>query len=319
MFQYKKIQPRQRVLKSNPDRPRVGQTLEKSWGKEQSKKTPPKNLEQIIQQSNNRRALAPQKLFKATNPKTKTLTRWNDPRKTTVELENRAQTKRQKLQIRISSSNVTLLYPYLQSQNLRGKRNRPKSQPLKNLTQKKLQRSLTKNAAARPGREQAGKLGNAIPINKIDEQAVRSKNVICQVQIVPATSQTNTENTPVGGTNTEVVSLSSSVECTKIQLDTLSPEQVRADMEEVCDSSVKEIQQQPNEVPQPLTEPDRAISSTYVIDRPPKRPSRRSVYEKFRHGNEYPAIDIACQELNDLSTRTRSNCVTNQKIVVKTR
>ena len=209
--------------------------------KKQSKKTPPKNLELNIQQSNNRRALARQKLFKATNPKLKSLTRRNDPRKTMVAAQPTGKRSPNK---KTKNANKDIQFEWDTSLSLSSepelerKTQSPKKPAAKKLDAKKTPEEFHQECS-RSTRTRTSANISKFPIKKIYAQTIRSKNVICQVQIVRAKSQTNTENTPIGGTHTEVVSLSSSVECTEIQMDTLSPEQVRADMEEVCDSSVK--------------------------------------------------------------------------------
>ena len=117
----------------------------------------------------------------------------------------------------------------------------------------------------------AGKFGNAIPISNIEEQNEVTKNVICQIQIVPTpenpdiTAATSQQEPP------QVISLSSFVECVEIQLDSQTPEFTQAwsqQKDEVLKSPVQTIYQK--ESPPLPAQQERAISSRYVIDTPPQ-------------------------------------------------
>ena len=118
----------------------------------------------------------------------------------------------------------------------------------------------------------AGKFGNAIPISNIEEQGTRSKNVICQVQIVPSPNQTKTTAATSREEPHEVISLSTSVECTEIQVESQIPEHIRATgKQKDNEPEDKNMQESHHEKPPtlcPQARQDRTISSRYVIDRP---------------------------------------------------
>ena len=76
----------------------------------------------------------------------------------------------------------------------------------------------------------AGKLGNAIPISTIEAQNSDIRNVVCQVKIIPTPENItkDTNNITPQQDPQEVISLSFSVECVEIQLDSDTPENIRA-------------------------------------------------------------------------------------------
>ena len=129
----------------------------------------------------------------------------------------------------------------------------------------------------------AGKLGNAIPIITIEAQSSDIRNVVCQVEIIP-TPENITKDTSIVTPQQdlqEVISLSSSVECVEIQLESDTLANIRA-----CSQQKDTIHKYPTQAcnqkdsptqacdqkdsTKPAASQQRAMSSRYVIDRPPQ-------------------------------------------------
>ena len=119
----------------------------------------------------------------------------------------------------------------------------------------------------------AGKLGNAIPISTIESQSSDIRNVVCQVEVIPTpknSTQSQTAITPQQNQQ-EVISLSSSVECVEIQLESDTPENIRARSEQKDDvhMSPKQTDNQTESTMQAASQ-QRAMSTRNVLDRPPQ-------------------------------------------------
>ena len=75
----------------------------------------------------------------------------------------------------------------------------------------------------------AGKLGNAFPISTIEAQDTNIRKVVCQIEVIPTpthSAQNQIADQPHPNQH-EVISLSSSIECVEIQLDSDTPEIIR--------------------------------------------------------------------------------------------
>ena len=82
-----------------------------------------------------------------------------------------------------------------------------------------------------------GKLGNTIPISTIESQSSDIRNVVCQVEVIP----TPKNSTPQKNQQ-EVILFSSSVECVEIQLESDTPENIRAPSEQKDDVHISPTQ-----------------------------------------------------------------------------
>ena len=139
----------------------------------------------------------------------------------------------------------------------------------------------------------AGKLGNVIPISTIEAQNIEIRNVVCQVEIIPTPENItkDTNNITPQQDPQEVISLSSSVECVEIQLESDTPENIRACIQQkdtVPKSPTRSCNQKDTptqacdqtDSTKPAASQQRAMSSIYVIDRPPQATTPNAIFLK---------------------------------------
>ena len=154
----------------------------------------------------------------------------------------------------------------------------------------------------------AGKFGTAIPISKIEAQNTDNLNVICQIQIVPtpeAVSKVTSDAIPQQEAR-EVISLSYSLECVEIQMEPATPEYARASSQQK--DNVLEGPKQPchqNDSPTPAAQQQRAISSRYVIDRPPQATTPDATFLE--------SFDSAMKILKEISPRNNKLAIIIEK------
>ena len=273
-----------RVLAKSPKLDRVKQTTkqgEQNRTKSQvsPKKPPPKNLEQILSQSKNRRALGHDGLFKRVLNKTRANTANQDtaviPKPTgkqnPINKLKKSRPKNADLEFECDTSNS------LSDTDLTRKTPSPKKPAPKKLDTKKTpedfdqqcRRSMRNRTSAL-----AGKLGNAIPISTIEAQDRDIRNVVCQVEVIPTPSNTNSAQNQIAVTphqsQQEVISLSSSIECVEIQLESDTPENIRARSAQREDVHLSTTEKGKSESKLQTSSHQRAISTRYVLDRPPQ-------------------------------------------------
>ena len=262
------------------------------------KKPPPENLEQILSQSRNRRALGHDGLLKRNTQKTNT----NQDISTKPQPIGKQNPMNKLKKSRLANADIQFECDTsisLSDTDFNRKTPSPKKPAPKRLDTKKTpedfdqqcRRSMRTRTIAL-----AGKFGNAIPISTIETQNIDNRNVVCQIDIVPtpeAVSKDTSNATPQHESQ-EVISLSSSVECVEIQLESDTPENVRASSQQK-DNVLKTPTQacERKDSTTPAAQQQMAINSRYVIDRPPQATTPDATFLK--------SFDAAMNVLNDIS------------------
>ena len=183
-------------------------------------------MEQIISQTLNRKDLGHNKLFNTTDLRSKE----KDQTKTkqTKPANSRSPTKKTKLADIQFECDTSIS---LSSDSEPTRKTPSPSKPAAKIfdtkrTPEEFERQVRRSTRTRIG-TLTGKFGNAIPINNIEDQGL-SKNVVCQVQIIPKPEHSDKPGTTSRDEPPEVISISSSIECTDIQMEPQTPEEIRA-------------------------------------------------------------------------------------------
>ena len=155
----------------------------------------------------------------------------------------------------------------------------------------------------------AGKLGNAIPISTIEAQDRDIRNVVCQVEVIP--TPTNSAQNQIAVTphqsQQEVISLSSSIECVEIQLESDTPENIRARSAHREDVHMSTTETGKSDSKLQTTSHQRAISTRYVLDRPPQANTPDATYKELRLSDEALKGDLTHHEFYDFSKGKRGH------------
>ena len=153
----------------------------------------------------------------------------------------------------------------------------------------------------------AGKLGDAIPISTIESQDRDIRNVVCQVELkpTPANSAQNQIAVTPHQRQQEVISLSSSIECVEIQLESDTPENIRARSAQKDDVHMPPTETEKSESKLQTSSHQRAISTRYVLDRPPQANTPDATFIKN--------FDSAMKLLKDISPITNSMTFQREK------
>ena len=283
-------QAKPRVLAKSPNLDRAKQTTKQGvqdTEKSQTspKKPPPNNLEQLFSQSRNRRALGHDGLFKRVHNKTRATSANQDTvviPKPTGKQNPLSKLKKSRLEnadiefecdtsISLSDTDLTRKTPS-------SKKPAPKKKDAKKTPEdfdQQCRRSVRHRTSAL-----AGKLGNAIPISTIEAQDRDIRNVVCQVEVKP--TPTNSAQDQIAVTphqnQQEVISLSSSIEFVEVQLESDTPENIRAHSAQQDEVHMSPTETKKSETKVQTSSHPRTISTRYVLDRPqqPNTPDQPS-------------------------------------------
>ena len=151
----------------------------------------------------------------------------------------------------------------------------------------------------------AGKLGNAIPISTIEAQDTNIRNVVCQVEVIP--TPTNSAQNQIAVTphhnQQEVISLSSSIECVEVQLESDTPEIIRKHSAQKDEVNMPTTGTKKSETKLQTPSHPRTISTRYVLDRPQQPVTPDAAFIKN--------FDSAMKLLKEISPI--KNCMTLQR------
>ena len=195
-------QAKPRVLAKSPKLERANKTNKQEkqeQGKSQTspkkpqtspKKPPPKNLEQMLSHSRNRRALGQDSLFKRIHDKTRATsanqTTPADPEPISKQnpLNKLKMSRLENADIKFEcDTSISLSDTDLARKTHSPKKPAPKKQDTKKTPEgfdQHCRRSMRHRTSAL-----AGKLGNAIPFSTIEAQDTNIWNVVCQVEVIP--------------------------------------------------------------------------------------------------------------------------------------
>ena len=239
------------------------------------KKPPPKNVQQILSQSRNRRALGHDGLFKRIDDKTRA-TSANQATSANPEPTGKQNPLNKLKKSRIENADIEFECDTsisLSDTDLARKTPSPKKPAPKKQDTKKTPEDFDQNCRRSVKHRTsalAGKLGNAIPISTIEAQDTNIRNVVCQVEVIPTpTHGAQNQSTVNPNLNQqEVISLSSSIECVEVQLESDTPETIREQSAQKDDANIPATSTTKFESQIQTSSRPKTISTRYILDRP---------------------------------------------------
>ena len=269
-----------RVLAKCPKLERANQinkqgVQDRSKSQTSPKKPPLKNQEQILSQSKNRRALGHDGLFKRIHNKTQA-TSANQATPVNPEPSGKQNTLSKLKKSRLENADIefecdtsiSLPDTDLARKTPSPKKPVPKKQDTKKTPEdfdQQCRRSMRHRTSAL-----AGKLGNAIPISTNEAQDANIRNVVCQVEVIPTPTHSAQNQIAVqpNPNQQEVISLSSSIECVEVQLESDTPEIIRKHSAQKDEVDIPTTETTKLESKVQTSSHPRTISTRYVVDRP---------------------------------------------------